>query len=446
MPLTDAQPSASALVAHLYRRAGFGARPDQLATATAAGYDATVDSLVAGLTAPDPTEDAMAAPTLSPPPVAALRRGMDAVARRALQVQLRQQFVELSAWWLARMMATSNPLKEKLTFLLHGHFPTAISKVRFPLYMYGQNQLFRTQGSGDFDTLTQAVATDPAMLIWLDANSNKASNPNENFARELMERFTMGIGTYTQNDVRAAAYCFTGWKLDLQTNAFAFDAAEHSPAPQTFLGSAGVNSGQQVVDLATRSAASSRFIPSRFWSYVAYPVAPSDRVVSDLAPGYAADRNIGNLLAAIFRHPQFTQAQSLHGLVKQPTEYVVGALRALGVSAADVQARPTELLPVFEELGQVLFDPPSVGGWPQNGYWLSSSAALTRWKFAHRLARAADISSVADASPSSRVGAAADMLTVSEWSAGTAAALQRAAGDPPTLVTLALVSPEYVSN
>jgi uncharacterized protein (DUF1800 family) len=361
-------------------------------------------------------------------------------------VELRQQFVELSTWWLARMMATSNPLKEKLTFLLHGHFPTAISKVRFPLYMYGQNQLFRTQGSGGFDTLTQALATDPAMLIWLDANSNRAFNPNENFARELMERFTMGIGTYTQNDVRAAAYCFTGWKLDLQTNAFAFDASQHSTVPQTFLGTSGVNSGQQVIDIVTHSEASSRFVPARFWSYLAYPVGPSDPVVSDLAPAYAADHNVGNLLAAILRHPRFTEASSLHGLVKQPTEYVVGALRALGVSAADVQARPTELLPVFEDLGQVLFDPPSVGGWPQNGYWLSSSAELTRWKFAHRLARAADISPVADASPSARVGAAADMLTVSDWTVGTAAALQRAAGDPATLVTLALVSPEYVSN
>jgi uncharacterized protein (DUF1800 family) len=446
MPLTVPEPTAADLVAHLYRRAGFGALPGEVSTATAAGYDATVATLVRGLTTSDAGADAIAAPALSPPPPAAQRRSLDVVSRRALQMQLRQQFVELSGWWLARMMATANPLKEKLTFLLHGHFPTAISKVRYPLYMYGQNQLFRTQGSGDFDTLTQAVATDPAMLIWLDANSNKASNPNENFARELMERFTMGIGTYTQADVRAGAYCFTGWKLDLRTNAYAFDAGQHSTTPQTFLGTPGVNTGQQVIDIVTHSEASSHFVPSRFWSYLAYPVNPDHPVVAELAPAYAADRNIGNLVTAIFRHPQFTQPQALNGLVKQPTEYVVGALRALGVSAADVQARPTKLLAVFESLGQVLFDPPSVGGWPQNGYWLSTAAALSRWKFAHRLARAADISPVSDASPSLRVEAAADMLTVSNWSDTTARALQRAAGDPPTLVTLALVSPEYVSN
>ena len=143
------------------------------------------------------------------------------------------------------MVATTNPLTEKLTFLLHGHFPTAISKVKYPSYMYEQNQLFRTQGGGDFDTLSQAVATDPAMLIWLDANSNKASNPNENFARELMERFTMGVGTYTQNDVRAASYCFTGWHVDPQTGGFDIALRQHSTAPQTFLGTVGSTRGNR---------------------------------------------------------------------------------------------------------------------------------------------------------------------------------------------------------
>ena len=361
-------------------------------------------------------------------------------------MQLHQEFYELSAWWLSRMLATSVPLKEKLTFLLHGQFPTAVSKVRFPLYMYGQNQLFRTQGSGNFDTLTQAVARDPAMMIWLDADSNKASNPNENFARELMERFTMGIGTYTQADVRAAAYCFTGWQLDRATGTFSINAADHLDTPQTVLGNAGINTGQQVIDIVTNSEASSHYVPSRFWSYLAYPVSPRNPVVSELAPAYAANRNVGNLLSAIFNHPQFVSAQARNGLVKQPVEYVVGALRAVGVTPSDLRARPAQLLPVFAGLGQVPFDPPSVGGWPQNSYWLSTAAALTRWEFAHRLARTGDISMVADAARSERVDAAAQMLSVDGWGTTTAAALQRATSDPPTLVTLALVSPEYVSN
>jgi uncharacterized protein (DUF1800 family) len=435
------------LVAHLYRRAGFGAVPTERERWAAAGYNATVQALVAGLHAPDTGADALPAPAFGAPVPAAELRTMDVASRRALSQRIHQEFVSLTGWWLGRMLATTNPLKEKLTFLLHNHYPTAISKVRYPVYMYGQNQVFRSQGGGDFTALTQAVAQDPAMLLWLDANSNKASNPNENFARELMERFTMGIGTYSQADVRAASYCFTGWRLDPRTDHFSIAARLHTTAPQTFLGQSGITSGQQVIDIVTTSEASSRFVPSRLWNYLAYPVAPSDPVVTDLAPAYAADRNITNLLTAIFEHPAFTQRRSLEGLVKQPTEYVVGALRALGVTPADVAGpRSAQLVPVFAGLGQVLFDPPSVGGWPQNGYWLSTASALARWKFAHRLARTTDISVVADAAPGQRVDAAAHLLSVSGWSPTTAAALGQAAHDPPTLVTLALASPDYVSN
>jgi uncharacterized protein (DUF1800 family) len=437
------------LVGYLYRRAGFGA-PTDLATTSASGYEAAVRTLVSGLGGPDAAGDGVPSPTLSSAASIyeqkrALRRTGSA-ARMSLKAQLHQEFVDLTSWWLGRMIVTSTPLKEKLTFLLHGQFPTAISKVKYPAYMYGQNQLFRTQGSGDFTTLTQAVATDPAMLIWLDADSNKASDPNENFARELMERFTMGIGSYTQDDVLAASFCFTGWSVDRRTGMFAFDAADHADRPQRFLAKTGVSSGSQVIDIVTQSAASSRFVPARFWSVLAYPVTPHHPVIDDLAPGYAADRNLANLLSAIFLHPEFTSSKAIGGLVKQPTEYVVGALRALGIGPADLQARPTAVIGAMAGMGQVLFDPPSVGGWPQNSYWLSTAAALARWEFAHRLARRGDISTVADASGSDRVEAAAELLAVSRWSSQTASVLRRAAVDPPTLVTLALVSPEYVTN
>ncbi len=434
------------LVAHLYRRAGFGARPDELTAATAAGFDATVTKLVGGLGAPDAGADAVPEPTLSPPLSLFRRRSLDAAARRALEAQLRQEYVALGAWWLGRMVATTNPLKEKLTLVLHGHFPTAISKVRYAAFMYGQNQIFRNQGAGDFAALTLDVAQDPAMLIWLDANSNKASDPNENFARELMERFTMGIGTYTQADVRAASYCFTGWRVDPATGRFDVATALHSTAPQTFLGTTGVTSGQQVVDIVTRTEVSSRFVPARLWSALAYPVGPRDPVVADLAPGYAADHNVGRLLAAIFRHPQFTQAKAVQGLVKQPIEYVAGTLRAFGVTPAQVREAAPELVGTFSGLGQVPFNPPSVGGWPQNGYWLSASAALARWQFAHAVARRVDISPVTDTARRDRLDTLAALLGVARWSPTTAAALRRAVADPPTLVTLALVSPEYVSN
>jgi uncharacterized protein (DUF1800 family) len=310
--------------------------------------------------------------------------------------------------------------------------------------MYGQNQVFRSVGPGDFTLLTQAVATGPAMLIWLDASSDKAADPNENFARELMERFTMGIGTYNESDVRAAAYCFTGWQIG-RGGDFVINARDHSSAPQQFLGHSGVNTGQEVIELVTNSAASSRYVPAVFWSHLAYPVTTDDPVVSDLSPGYAANRNITSLLRSIFEHPEFTSSTATTGLIKQPAEYVVGALRTFGFGASEVTRSEAGLQAVMADMGQILFDPPSVGGWGQNEYWLSTSAALARWRFAHRLCSSADLSPISDVPPRSRIEAAANFLSVPSWSETTYAALDNAR-DPATLMTLAMSSPEYSAN
>ena len=435
---------------HLVRRAGFGATAQEAAAAAAQGYSATVEQLVGGLGQPDDGADAITPPAFGAPlayytSLRQARRSGDTAATKSIERQLRAEFGTLTDWWLARMVATTNPLREKLTFLLHGHFPTAISKVRIPSFMYGQNQIFRSQGAGAFDALTLAVATDPAMLIWLDAGSDKAADPNENFARELMERFTMGIGTYHEADVRAAAYAFTGWRVDLATAGFTIDERNHSPVVQHVLGTP-VNTGQQVIDLVTHSAASARYVPAAFWSHLAYPVSPSDPVVTDLSGAYAADLNVTNLLRAIFLHPLFTSSTATTGLVKQPVEYVVGSLRALGVPGSEVSVAGRKLVGTLVAMGQVLFDPPSVGGWSQNSYWLSTAAALARWTFAHDLAAKADLSPVADASPASRIDAVGALLSVPQWSPATASALTKASGDPALITTLALVSPEYVTN
>jgi uncharacterized protein (DUF1800 family) len=182
-------------IAHLLRRAGFGARPDELDAAVAEGYRATVDSLLAGLTGPDEAGDRLAPPrlSLSQQPVAA---GQDPVARMAAnrqrQMAQTQEYQALQTWWLDRMIVTSTPLREKLTLLWHGHFATGFEKVRNAGLMYRQNQLLRTRGAGNFEALTQAVAKDAAMMLWLDTQTDVAGHPNENFARELMELFTLG--------------------------------------------------------------------------------------------------------------------------------------------------------------------------------------------------------------------------------------------------------------
>lgn len=437
-----------AALAHLYRRAGFGADPQELDTATASGFAATVDSWISGLSEPDPGASAIEPPELVSVPTSFAAYPPGSSARRELMASARRQLPLLVQWWVARMTAATNPLTEKLTLLMHNQFPTAVSKVQFPSLMLRQNELFRSQAAGAFDSFTLAVSQDPAMLIWLDASTDNKGHPNENFARELMERFTMGIGTYSQADVTAAAVCFTGWRYDLAGAGFAFDPGDHDSTPQSFLGQQGVNTGEQVIDIVTHSRASANWVTSRMWSFLAYPVPTTDPVVEELSAGYAQNLSMGQLVRAILEHPAFVSEQATSGLVKQPVEWVAGTLKALGFTPSSVAEGRPPLYEVLAGLGQVPFDPPSVGGWPQNDGWLSTAASLARWQWASEVTSRpdADISLVEDASPTDRPDAAATLLSLPGWSPSTSAALAQTAEDPAAMLTLALVSPEYVAN
>lgn len=437
-------------IVQLLRRAGFGATSSETDVATAAGYAATVDRIIADLAAPDPGADAVPVPPLGSAleyenQLRLARRSDDTATIHAVEQQLSIQRRALIGGWLARMVASNRPVREKLTFLLHGHFPIALSKVSYPDLMARQIALLRAEGAGNFADLTQAVAIDPAMLVWLDAASNVAADPNENFARELMERFTMGIGAYREADVRAAAYCFTGWRIDLAQGGYVFDPALHSSVTQMVLG-APVTTGQEVVALVTSTPTSHRFVCAALWSHLAYPVAPSDHVVDQLSSAYAPSLSMTDLLRAIFDHPSFVSATAAHGLVKQPVEWLIGALRSFGITADQVTTHQDFLLETLAGMGQIPCNPPSVGGWAQNQYWLSTSAALARWRCAHALASLVDLTAVADAPAAARIDILGSVLGVPAWSPTTVSVLRQAGGDPALLTTLALVSPDYVTN
>src|SRR5438445_11871397 len=221
-------------IAHLYRRAGFGASSRELDEAVGRGYEATVERLVA-LAGTDAGADSIPAPTFASEAAGATR---DLAARQAVQQRRQEELRQLQQWWMSRLVASTNPLREKLTLLWHGHFATSVEKVKRPEFMYGQNHLFRTQGAGSFERLSQSVAKDPAMLIWLDSNTNKVGHPNENFARELMELFTLGLGNYTEDDVKEAARCFTGWALS-PNGAFVSRPQQHDDGVKTVRGATG---------------------------------------------------------------------------------------------------------------------------------------------------------------------------------------------------------------
>jgi uncharacterized protein (DUF1800 family) len=428
-------------IAHLYRRAGFGARPDELDAAATAGYEATVDRLL-DFAAPDPGVDGMAPPAVTPyaAPGDSVPADQRVAAQQAAQQQLRQQVVDVSTWWLDRMVAAQNPLREKLTLFWHGHFATSVQKVKDAELMLAQNQTFRTLGAGNFETLAKAVAGGPALMVYLDSNQNRKASPNENMSRELLELFTVGIGNYSEDDVKNGARGLTGLLFNRLTGNVTLNKAQHDDGVKTYLGNTGAFTPDDIVHLAVSSPASAPYITSKIWSHFARPGKPDDPVVKELTPGFARDLDVSKLLRAVFLHPEFVTAASRTGLVKQPIEYVAGTLRALGQKPSDAKAVLAELV----ALGQEPFTPPDVGGWPQNTYWLNTSFSLSRLRFASAVAQKANVAALAKASAPDRPAAAAALLAVDGWSATTGAALAKAANDPKAMLTLALVSPEYV--
>ncbi len=459
-------PTQTSQVALLLRRAGFGPTGLQIDQAASEGFSASVDNLL-NYSSGDPA-DLVQPPqgmTWFPP---GLIDGKG--SKSPSTVASKREFVksqmtsasDLVLWWLERMRTTTNPLREKLTLNLHNNFATAISKVQLPLLMYNQNQTIRSMSNGSFEELTQALGKDPAMMIWLDTETDKANHPNENFARELMERFTMGVGNYTQQDVEEAARAFTGWTLNPQDGSYMFEPTQFDPTSKTYLGQTGNFTGEDIIHLATNSQASHNWVTSRLWSMFAYPISTSDPIVTnDLAPAYSSNLNISDLIHTIFTHPNFVSQNSLQGLVKQPVEWLVGMYQALNLkflnppnlvtlgSAIATESNKASRLATatVHDLGQVPFDPPNVGGWPQNQYWLSTASSLFRWKYGSIAVKLGDNSMVEGTSPQGRPDAAAQLLGIDGgWSKSSLEALNAVSSDPAQVTSLALISPEYVSN
>ncbi len=427
-------------ITHLYRRAGFGASPATLDAAAQAGFDATVESFF-DLAAQDAGATATPAPAsfvlIAPLPRTS---GEEKKARNLLK---RAQNDALARWWLDRMSAVERPFVEKMTLFWHGHFATGIEKVDEATYMLAQSQIFRSAGLGAFGPLAQAVAKDPAMLMWLDANDNKKGSPNENFARELMELFTIGIGSYSDNDVREAARAFTGTRVDRRSGTVSVAPRQVDDGPKTILGETRPFGFDDTVAYLAGRPESATFVSAKLWSRFAYPVAVTDPVVADVAAVFRESGNISAVMKALFRHPQFLSTAARQGLVKQPIEWVVGSLRALGMRANEFDVVGPNLLTTLRDLNQVPFNPPSVGGWPQNGYWLSTATALARLRFANGLAGRANLTWLSGASAASRPELLARQLGIDGWSRSTQDGLAKAS-NPRTQLTLALTSPEYV--
>jgi uncharacterized protein (DUF1800 family) len=344
--------------AHLLRRLQFGVRPDEIDRALAEGLPATADRLLSV----QPETDAFVRAE------AALRQTAYAASSIA----------GLKAWWLYRMLHSANPLREKLTLMWHNHFATSHAKVNNVPQMAVQNDLFREHAWGDFHHLLHGVARDPAMLVWLDGNANRRRHPNENFAREVMELFALGLGNYTERDIQEAARAFTGWQL--RDGAFWFNASQHDAAPKTIFGRTGRFEGSHVIDLCLEHPACPRFLAFKLLRQFVSD-QPSTPLIDLVAASLARHKlRIRPVLFELVTSAAFFADEHRQALIKSPVDLVVGTLRT---SATRVVLPAAAAL--LARLGQDLFEPPTVKGWDGGRQWIQTSTWILRWNFVTEL-------------------------------------------------------------
>ncbi len=427
-----------AQLAHLLRRATFGPRADELDAAERAGVDATL----AGLLTPTGTDQGAAGtpvPQLGADPLVGLGKTADRTARLQAQQQERDQVRAATVWWLDRMVAADHQFAEKLTFFWHGHWATSVEKVRDAQLMLLQQQTFRDLGHGDFGPFLKAMLRDPALIIWLDGQQNTRAAPNENLARESMELFTLGVGNYTETDVREAARALTGWQVDRAARRSVFTAKRFDPGTKTILGHTGNLDTDGYAEVLLAQPAHATFLAGRMWYRFGSGYPMSTGTQGRLVAAYRPGRDVTALARAVFTDPDFDGTAGQ--LVKQPVEWAVGALRQLGIRPSALPAdAQKQLLSAIDALGQTPFAPPNVGGWPAGAAWLTTSATQYRLRLATFLATHA---SQAALQAATGIDALARLLVVDGFTDRTRAVLAPAAGDPRKLIALGLASPEY---
>jgi uncharacterized protein (DUF1800 family) len=414
------------MLEHILRRMGFGASPDELAYYSDLSPLALVQTLLNYEQVPDDVDDRIGLPEYA----GITTRGQfspDTVINDARQR------------WLFRMVHTRRPLQEKMALFWHNHFATAYSKVagafggvhgtkmmdaraqNFGGAFRGQIQLFRDMATGNFRDLLVEVAKDPAMLVWLDGRSNTRARPQENFGRELMELFTMGIGNYVEADVYAAARVFTGWNLQLvgssadQVNSyyrFVYNPNQHDTDAKTFTfdiypgggrtiparsAAQGMQDGLDLIDALARHPATAQRLATRLYQYFVNDVDPPDElVIRDVAQAYlASGHSIKATLQRLFLSEAFLSGASAFRRYSWPVEFAVRAIKEVGWRGLSVDSAINPLA----SMGQQLYEPPDVNGWALGAEWFSTASMLARMNFAAMLAANQKFNLARDAQP-----------------------------------------------
>ncbi len=386
----DPSPSQEAIgfdgARHLLSRAGFGGTPEEISALAALPRDRAVASLIDGL---------RSVPTSDPPPwldeqlrPPRQRDEMTDEERKELRLEQRRRARLLRSWWIDEMLATPSPLTERLVLFFHNHFTSALEKVKSPTLMYRQNQLFREHANGSFAELLRAIPRDGAMMLYLDSQTNESGKPNENFARELLELFTLGEGRYTERDVREAARAFTGWKVRPQTGEVRFAPRLHDSGEKSFLGRTGTLGPDQIIDALLEEPRLALHVTEKLWREFVSPT-PDPSEVARIADLFrASEYGIPVLVRELLACPAFWDPAERGALVKSPVELIVGTLRLLELEPPESE----RLAFVSRQLGQDLFDPPTVKGWPGGTAWISANTLLLRDQFLERITGVAEMS------------------------------------------------------
>ena len=378
------------LIAHLLRRAGFGATPDELDSYAAKGYEATVEELL------DP-----GIPHAMPD---------DLIRRYHFDQSGMMSNYGPFAHWLYRMITTAGPLQEKVSLFWHGIFATSYNKIAQGKNLADQVRMFRRHGMGSFRTLLAQVSKDPAMIVWLDNHDNHKDAVNENYAREILELFSMGVGNYTEQDIKEAARAFTGWtirnpeymELRALNNAlwpynyiawsFEYRPEDHDDGVKEFLGERGRFNGEDIVDIICRQPATARFISRHMYSFFVadeppvprwHDIPPSDPEAIELLSQtyFGTNYDIRSMLRVLFNSDFFRSESTWRAKVKSPAELVVGLLRLTGDYGDRPRRQFLDRAIEMGLMGQELLTPLTVEGWHQGTEWIDSGTLVERINF-----------------------------------------------------------------
>ncbi|MDF1838200.1 MAG: DUF1800 domain-containing protein, partial [Planctomycetota bacterium] len=356
-------------VEHLLNRAAFGATTAEVRDWQEAGPDALIQFLL---------EEGQAPKGFKYKTHRADYKGMvagNSDDKRKERARIRRlnkaQINDFSEWWIQQMIRSEDPLRERMTLIFHGWLVSGANKVKQSDYMIQQNQLFREHALGNYGELLGQIVEDPAMLLYLDNNTNRRNKPNENLARELMELFSLGEGNYTEEDVRQAARALTGYTV--RQDGFAFAIRQHDPDPIQVLGYKGSMDGQDLVALLLEQPACSRYVATRLITEFE-GIAPTEERLQVYSKVLVdGDYELKPFLRQLFGDPQFYRPEVLGAKVQSPVDFVVGSCRRLQVEP-DIEM----LSGTISMLGQTLLSPPSVKGWDGGLAWLSEASSIMR--------------------------------------------------------------------